>query len=219
MAKTIFLSPSRQTESIGSGEYGSEAKRMNELGNIIEAELERHGVYVEREGNEISVQERIKIANELKADLYISLHSNAVSANKKGTICGTEIYVLPENETAKDIAVNIYSEMKKIQGFKERGIRNNRDFLELNSPNMPSCLIEVDYHDNYDRACWIVENMYSIAIAIVKGILKYFDIKYVARMRQKYYRVQLGAFSNKSMAEKLAMQLCNAGYPATVKYY
>ena len=44
MPKTVFLSPSSQKFIVGNGEYGTEARRMNELGNIIEYELERNGV-------------------------------------------------------------------------------------------------------------------------------------------------------------------------------
>ena len=84
---------------------------------------------------------------------------------------------------------------------------------------MPAVLIEVEYHEIYERACWIMENMYEIAVAIAKGILTFFNIKYKERDQQKYYRIQLGAFTSKEKAEKLARQLLNEGYPCVIKHY
>ena len=64
MAITVFLSPSNQLHNIGSADYGSEAQRMNQLCDIVESELERCGVFTEREGNEINTKERVEIAKE-----------------------------------------------------------------------------------------------------------------------------------------------------------
>lgn len=219
MSKVIFLSPSRQKSVVGSGEYGTEAQRMNELGNIIEAELERNGIYVEREGNEIPTEERVRIANSMNMDAYISLHSNAAPENMTGTLQGTEIYICPDNSEAYDLAATIYKNMRTVRGFIDRGVRKNNKFTEINSPKMPSCLIEVDYHDNYERSCWIMEYMRETGIAITKGILEYFGMEYHERIKQKYYRIQLGAFTDKQNAEKMSRVLQDAGFPTVIKYY
>ncbi len=219
MPKTVFLSPSSQKFIVGNGEYGTEARRMNELGNIIEYELERNGVFVEREGNEISTEERVRIANSLNVDAYISLHSNRAPDDIAGTMSGTEIYIRPDNKESLKLASVIYKNMRCTKGFTERGIRENAKFTEVNAPKMPCCLIETDYHDNYERSCWIIENMRDIAISITKGILEYFGQEYKERINRKYYRVQLGAFIDKQNAEKMSRILQNAGFPTVIKYY
>lgn len=219
MPKTVFLSPSSQKFIVGNGEYGTEARRMNELGNIIEYELERNGVFVEREGNEISTEERVRIANSLNVDAYVSLHSNRAPDDIAGTMSGTEIYIRPDNDESLRLASAIYKNMHYTNGFIERGIRKNTKFTEVNAPKMPCCLIETDYHDNYERSCWIIENMRDIAISITKGILEYFGQEYKERKNSKYYRVQLGAFIDKQNAEKMSRILQNAGFPTVIKYY
>ncbi len=219
METTVFLSPSRQTSIIGNGEYGSEARRMNELGNIIEAELERHGVYVEREGNEIETAERIKEANTLNVAAYISLHSNYAPDNISGTLEGTEIYIPSNDAESLRLATKIYSGMEEIRGFIDKGIREKNNYAEIKGPQMPRCLIEVDYHDNYERSCWMIENMTKLGIQIAKGILSYFNIEYKEKYKQKYYRIQLGAFTEKQAAERYAFKLQNAGFPTVIKYY
>lgn len=219
MAKTVFLSPSSQKFVVGNGEYGSEAQRMNELGNIIEYELERNGVFVEREGNEISTEERVRIANALNTDIYVSLHSNYAPDDARGTLSGTEIYTAHGNTEALSLATAIYKNMHSVKGFVERGLRENNRFTELILPKMPSCLIETDYHDNCDRACWIIENMCDIAVSITKGILEYLGVEYKERVKRKYYRIQLGAFTDRKNAEKMSRILHDAGFPTVIKYY
>lgn len=219
MAKTIFLSPSNQKFNIGMGDYGSEARRMNEIANIMETELERSGIYVEREGDEIGIDERVRNANKIEADAYISLHSNFCPEGSQMSQVGTEIYVCPEKTESEKLARCIYSNMRNVNGLIGRGVKRNPTFKELNSPKMPSCIVEVDFHDNYERSCWIVENMYEIAVNISKGILSYFNMPYKEKEVRKYYRIQLGAFTNKEKAEQMARALQNDGYPTVIKYY
>ncbi len=219
MPTTIFLSPSRQKSVIGNGEYGTEAQRMNELGNIIESELERHGIYVEREGNEVETEERVHIANGLNVAAYISLHSNSAPDDWSGCLEGTEIYIPSDDSESHKLAVDIYRSMRQIRGFIDRGVREKNDYVEIKGPKMPRCLIEVDYHDSYERACWIMENLTQLGINIAKGILEYFKIEYKGKYRQKYYRIQVGAFTDKQNAEKYAFKLQNAGFPTVIKYY
>lgn len=219
MAKTVFLSPSSQRFIVGNGEYGSEAQRMNELGNIIEYELERNGVFVEREGNEVPTEERVRIANSLNTDIYVALHSNYAPEKTSGTLKGTEIYISPGKEDSLKLASAIYKSMRCVKGFAERGIRENSRFTEVNMPKMPCCLIETDYHDNYERACWIIENMRDIAASITKGILEYLGLEYKERINRKYYRIQLGAFTDRKNAEKMSRILQDAGFPTVIKYY
>ena len=109
--------------------------------------------------------------------------------------------------------------MRNVDGFNGRGMSNNEALTEINTVIVPAVMVEVEYHDVFERACWIMENMYEIAVAITKGILTYFNVKYKERDQQKYYRIQVGAFTSKEKAEKLARALINDGYPCTVKYY
>lgn len=219
MIKTVFLSPSNQKFNIGTGDYGCEARRMNEIANIMETELERSGIYVEREGDEIGIDERVRNANKIDVDAYVSLHSNYRKDGAGMPQVGTEIYVCPDKIESEKLARCIYSNVKNVKGFIGRGIRKNEAYKEVNSPKMPSCIIEIDFHDNYERSCWIVENMYEIAVNISKGILSYFGMPYKEKEVRKYYRIQLGAFTSKEKAEQMARALQNDGYPTVIKYY
>lgn len=219
MARTVFLSPSNQKFNVGAGDYGCEARRMNEIANIMETELERCGIYVEREGDEVDIDERVRSANKIEADAYIALHSNYCQNTSDMLQVGTEIYVCPDKIESEKLARCIYSNIKKVNGFIGRGVRRNGTYKEVNSPKMPSCIVEIDFHDNYERACWIVENMYEIAVSVSKGILSYFNMPYKEKEARKYYRIQLGAFTNKEKAEQMARALQNDGYPTVIKYY
>ena len=219
MAITVFLSPSNQLHNIGSADYGSEAQRMNQLCDIIEAELERCGIFTEREGNEINTKERVEIANKSEIKAYIAIHSNYNSMDERISRSGTEVYYKLNDKESARLGREIFSTMRNVDGFNGRGMSNNEALTEINTVIVPAVMVEVEYHDVFERACWIMENMYEIGVAIAKGILTYFNVKYKERDQQKYYRIQVGAFTSKEKAEKLARALINDGYPCLVKYY
>ena len=82
---------------------------------------------------------------------------------------------------------------------------------------MPSVLIELGFITNVTDKNLIINNKENFAIAITKGILNYYGMTYNAETTQtttndKLYRVQVGAFSEKSNAEKLANELKQKGY-------
>ncbi len=218
MAKIVFLSPSNQLGNIGAGDYGSEAKRMGELCDRIEHELERHGVYAEREGEEVSVDERVREANRQRADIYVSIHSNQRLPGKAGVYIGTEIYTKNGCDKSARLGRCIWGEMKCVDGFYGRGMKQNANVKELCSPKMPACLVEVDYHDNENRVNWMLEHLNDIARAISKGILMYFDMSYREKPSRKRYQVIAGSFDDKRNAEQMARSLIKDGYPAMIRF-
>ena len=48
MSKSVYLSPSIQEGNIGYGDYGTEEKRMNEVCDVTQKHLFRHGLTVFR---------------------------------------------------------------------------------------------------------------------------------------------------------------------------
>ena len=50
---------------------------------------------------------------------------------------------------------------------------------EVRRPHAPSVLAEIGYHDNYDDAEWIENNIPGIAEALARALTEYFDLPFI----------------------------------------
>lgn len=94
-------------------------------------------------------------------------------------------------------------------------LRSNPSLAELNYTKAVAVYIEVGFHDTADGAKWIIENTTTIGEAICKGVCNYFGVSYKSDSTApsgKLYRVQVGAFSQKSNAENCLQKAKNAGF-------
>jgi N-acetylmuramoyl-L-alanine amidase len=169
----------------------------------------------------LELSERAAIANKLKADYFISVHINA------GGSTGFESYVYNGNVSAATVAYQnvIHAEiMKAIGNVKDRG-KKRANYAVLRLTNMPAILTENLFIDNPNDATKLKSEQFLLQVAHghVQGIVKAFGLKRKAKPQQKVsdkklYRVQVGAFTNRENAERLAEELKKKGYPTIIKY-
>ncbi len=122
----------------------------------------------------ISLQERCKIANKKKADLFVSIHRNSSEVGN-----GIEIWT-SSNKKEKDVqlATSILNKLSKTEIQANRGIKygtikgENTNYYVLNNTKMPSCLIELGFiTDNQDNNLFD-KNIKNYAKAIADGIIE-----------------------------------------------
>jgi N-acetylmuramoyl-L-alanine amidase len=167
----------------------------------------------------LSLEERAEIANKAKADFFLSVHINA------GGGTGFESYIYNGEVSAKTIAYQnvIHAEiMKAIGNVKDRG-KKRANYAVLRLTNMPAILTENLFIDNPNDATKLKSEQFLLQVAHghVQGIVKAFGLKRKAKPQQKVsdkklYRVQVGAFTEKENAERLAEELKKKGYPAII---
>lgn len=116
---------------------------------------------------------RANIANNIGADLFISIHTNHSDIS---TISGTESYYMLGSYKGKKIAQIIQNNIIKKTKFKNRGIRY-ADYSVLRNVRAPAVLVELGYTSNYKEATLLHSKKYQdlFAEAIATGILKYID--------------------------------------------
>ena len=147
------------------------------LGAILQEKFPSLEVVYTRERDEfISLDRRIEIANDLNADLFISIHCNYV---KEDYVSGTETYVLGvddhkaqmnheghsqlnqqefkeilyqklENNAyikSLDLADKLENSFSQIRGYRSRGVRK-AGFSVLRKTKMPAVLIEAGFLSN-----------------------------------------------------------------------
>lgn len=182
MSKSVYLSPSIQEGNIGYGDYGTEEKRMNEVCDVTQKHLFRHGLTVFRNRPDMTLKQVVADSNAKDPTIHFAIHSNAFN----GKVRGSEIYCHRFGGEGERLARLVYDELESITPTKGRGIKEGKDHFgpgkplyELSATVAPAALIEVAFHDQPDDAKWILENIEPIGIAIAKGILKYFDIEWI----------------------------------------
>lgn len=120
---------------------------------------------------------RTKRANDAKADLYISIHYNALNSIW-GSHGGIETFHHPNSANGKKLADLVQFELIKSTGLRNRGVKSS-NFQVLRETNMPSILVEAGFMDNLEEAKLMLDVEYQtkVAKAIVRGINSYFGIK------------------------------------------
>ncbi len=144
----------------------------------------------------VSLADRAAFANDAGADLFISIHFNAVANNS--TVRGTETYVLtprhmrstsaskatPEDNIAQPgnkhdewsavLGYHVHRELLARLQTEDRGYKRAR-FAVLRLVDCPSVLVEAGYLSNNDEAALIAEEFYraKIAEALYTAILAY----------------------------------------------
>ena len=177
----IYLSPSNQYDNYGVEEagYTTEKEMMNKLADVIERKLQAAGFVVYRNNPYGDINAWNSFSNAVGADFHFAIHSNG-STNH--TARGVEIHVDDETSPALSIAANIYDNLYKIYPgnntpLYNRGIKYARGSLgEVNNNYVNNgALIEVAFHDNYDDALWIVQNLEQIGQNIASSIISYYN--------------------------------------------
>ncbi|MDY7396783.1 N-acetylmuramoyl-L-alanine amidase [Aureibaculum sp. 2210JD6-5] len=128
----------------------------------------------------ISLSDRNRLAESLKADLFVSLHCNASATSSKGI----DIYVHSSSDEEVHIkesislGLSILDESTMKLGFKKRGVQfANFQVLRENTKYRPSILIEMGFVTNTDEADYFLKpkNIRAMALAILMGLYNYFN--------------------------------------------
>jgi N-acetylmuramoyl-L-alanine amidase len=179
--------------------------------------------YTRTDDRFLELSERAAIANKLNADYFISVHVNA------GDDTGFESYIFNGKVSAATIAYQnvVHAEiMKAIGNVKDRG-KKRANLAVLRETKMPAILTENLFINNANDAKKLKSDQFlqQIAHGHVQGIVKAFGLKKKTKPQPqpkqkvsdgKLYRVQVGAFSDRRNAERLAAELKKKGYPAII---
>jgi len=120
----------------------------------------------------ISLSDRSRLATNLKADVFVSLHCNASGKNSRGM----EVYVHhSKNKKAIALGFSILNESTQKLGFEKRGVKfANFQVLRETTPYCPSVLVEMGFMTNADEADYFLEakNIRAMAMAVLMGVMR-----------------------------------------------
>lgn len=118
--------------------------------------------------------ERVDLANQLNADIFVSIHCNSFHRIDPG---GTETYMpRTTRQSCAELATAIqYHLVKQIQLY-DRGVKAE-DFYVLSNTTMPAALVEIAFISRKDEAELLKDPSFleKAALGIYEGILTYFS--------------------------------------------
>lgn len=142
-------------------------------------EKEKIKVYYTRlEDEEISKKDRTRLANALKADLFVSIHCNASSVGDT-TAHGLETLYSKrktgqEEMTNKRLAQIILNRLEDATGLRNRGVIQREQLYLLHHSKVPTTIVEIGYMSNKEDLHYIRKEggQQKIAQGIRDGIMQ-----------------------------------------------
>lgn len=147
-----------------------------EISELLKNKLEASGAKVimtRDDDTDVSLNDRVKIANKNDAQIFISIHNNALpdsAAHLKST--GSETYYFyPQS---KELAKSVVDSLSKETGLKNNGAKA-QSFAVVRNTNCPAILVEVGYIINPDDNAKLMDKDFQnkIAEAILHGLENY----------------------------------------------
>lgn len=219
MAFKIYFSPSDQTGNKYATGNTNEAEQCRKIALAAVTAAKRCGFEAKTnttDDSDDAMYNRVSESNAWGADLHIPIHTNAFN----GTVKGTRMFCYAIGGEGYKACQSIMGTLSPITPGTSDNIKEWPGLYEVRSAYAPTVYIEVGFHDNAEEAAFIISHTSEIAEAIVKGICAHFGVKYVspapAEKKDVLYRVQVGAFSVYSNAEKLRDELKKGGYDAFI---
>ena len=146
----------------------------------------------------LSLSERAKIANDFKADYFLSIHINSATDS---SVRGVEVWQYSnKNDKLNKFSNCLCEDVSKIFNVRNRGVKLSQKLSVLKNTNMPAALIEVDFISNVnaERDLNVSSNIKAVALVIRDNLIDLFGLEAVAS--DVLYKVCIGAFKDKNNA-------------------
>lgn len=178
---SVFLSPSTQEYNPYITGGGNEEYYMNRIADAMIPYLNATGISYGRNDPTGNVSTSIAKSNAGDFDVHLAIHSNASPPQTPGAYRGPNVYYYTYSPPGEKLATIIAAQFKSIYPVPDLVIvLPSTTLTELRRTRAVSNLVEVAYHDNYEDARWIENNIDTIARALVISLAEYFGIPFVA---------------------------------------
>ena len=143
--KLIVIDAGHGDEDPGSSISNVDEKDLNlQIALKLKSALEEEGYEVmmtRSDDTYLTLTERAEFANEVEADLFISIHQNSYIDDS--TVSGIEVYYNESTKTESDevLAQFIQTELVETTGARDRGIRAYDELVVTRTTEMPACLV------------------------------------------------------------------------------
>lgn len=116
---------------------------------------------------------RLKLAEDSKADVYLSIHANSFPNEK---LTGPQTFYYVDSVASKELAQAIQQELNKVANSK-RVIKGNKEFFLLKKAQQATVTVELGFLSNSVEEQKLISPDYQqkLAWAIYQGLCNYFS--------------------------------------------
>lgn len=128
-----------------------------------------------REKKNSDLRNRVKIANQSDADIFVSIHLNKIPEEK---YWGWQTFYKNKNEEGKKLAESIQNNLTKVIQKENKRVPLKIDNIYIiKNIKVPTTIVECGFLSNDEEAKLLETNEYQVKLAegIYKGIEDYFD--------------------------------------------
>lgn len=169
-------------------------EELNELLKNCEMEVK----FTRLENKYLSLSERARIANDFKADYFLSIHINSASDK---SVRGVEVWQYSNSNTKlNNFSKGVCEDISKLFNVRNRGLKLSKELSVLRNTTMPASLIEVDFisNDQAEKDLKVRANIKAVASVIKDNLIELFGLEKVSN--DILYKVCIGAYREKSNA-------------------
>jgi len=177
---TVCLDPGHGPGCVNGDPDGTykEHEFAMDMADRVAGHLQRCGfsIFITRNASGYpSLSSRCKVSNDAKADLFVSLHSNAAGGVGWSEASGLIVITSAGPETAqRNVAAQALIKRFLAAGIAIRGsgLANDKTLAVLTGTLAPACLIEYGFHTNQGDVAQLKDFAYrdKLAIATAKGV-------------------------------------------------
>lgn len=175
--KTVVIDAGHGNQDPGTiGVTGKKEKDFNlslalKIQQLLKKESGIKVIMTRDDDNFLTLSERVSLANNAKADLFLSIHANSGPA----AATGSETYYNRAN--SKTLANTVHKYLVQAAGLKDRGVKTG-NFAVIRDTTMPAILLEVGFLSNKnDEAALFNETFQNrVAEGVVKGMKEYLGV-------------------------------------------
>ncbi len=133
-----------------------------------------------------TLTQRVDIANNAKAAVFVSIHNNASAFNPLSM--GTETYYFPGSPLGGVLANSLQKAITAQLSSYDRGIKK-ATFIVLNGTNMPAVLVEGAFVSNQDEVKLLLKPDYrqKMAQGILNGLKDYLSLRHYSDVPPEHW--------------------------------
>lgn len=141
------------------------------------------GVYYTRlDDTNPALENRVALANNLSADLFLSVHNNSTASGRMSGINGTEVMYRASDATgaSKTFAEVCLEHLLQALGSQSKGVVAGDDIYIIRTANMPVALVEVGFMTNQEELEKLKTSEYqnACAQALYDAMMQMMEVEY-----------------------------------------
>lgn len=174
---TIVIDPGHGGSDPGAVWDGAEEKSINlavalKVRDLLEQEMDLRVLMTREEDRAVDLYDRAGFANDEKATLFVSIHSNALENDHDYE--GILTFYHKRDRSGMHLAEEVQAAVAAETGGIDRGVRAE-DYVVLRETDAPACLLEMGFMTTPAELERLLAPDYQdcIAAGVVEGILTY----------------------------------------------